>query len=414
VDAFGSRLRDRRADVLALGLIVVAVAALSLKWADEVYWSPDGLFYQTRVEQIRGKSEADALHDVWNGPLAAAFRAEDSTRPPADQALADPDWISESYDLYARRWTAPVLAAAIYPIFGIDSLEAVSIVGVLVFAVALFFLLRLRFDAFSSLVGVAAVLAWPALRRAFLPLSDAWGLAMLTICFLIGIKALDRWSNAWLAAWAAGIFVLSLTRELTPIPVLGAATVAMLYRWREPAILAVTGVLATLPAHVLFHGKSLSWGFAYGYGGNRIPDDSSWGYVIDKYWSAFETGTRQSFEYLFSSNPAGLESAWPLWPLTIPLFIGLILIFAASSSTLGDPYLPFMRGAFAGAVLIVLIAPTFQALRYEFPLLPISAVGVALGLGLIRGRFYRDTKRSDPDVDRDLSRPPEHREPWVA
>jgi len=32
------------------------VAVLALKWADEVIWSPDALFYQTRVEQIRGAS----------------------------------------------------------------------------------------------------------------------------------------------------------------------------------------------------------------------------------------------------------------------------------------------------------------------------------------------------------------------
>jgi hypothetical protein len=376
---------------VALVLIVCAVTVLAIKWADEVIWSPDALFYQSRVEQIRGASKDEALHKVWDGPLAAGFRADDSLRVRADQALADPQWIPVSYKLYARRWTVPLLAAAVYPIFGVNSLEAVNIFGTLVFAVALFLLLRLRFDPLASFIGTAAVLAWPDLRWAFLPLSDAWGLAMLTVTFLIGIKALDSWSRGWLVAWIASIVVLSVTRELTPIAVFAAGAVAVVYgirrlpEWRRPALLAVTGVLGTLPAQFLFQGKSLNWGFAYAFSGNRIPSDSSWSFVFDHYWSAFETGTRQSIEYLFAANPVYLESAWPLWPFTIPLFIGLIMLFVVSSSTPGDPYLTFMRGAFVGEALILLIAPTFQDLRYEYPLLPLSAVGIALAVGLIRG-----------------------------
>jgi hypothetical protein len=414
-----SRLRSpgRRADLVALVLIVCAVAVLALKWADEVIWSPDALFYQTRVEQIRGASEKEALHRVWKGPLSAGFRADDSQRATADQALADPRWIPQSYDLYARRWTVPVMAAAVYPIFGINSLMAVNIFGTLVFAIALFVLLRLRFEPLASFIGVAAVLAWPDLRWAFLPLSDAWGLAMLTVTFLIGVKALDGWSRGWLVAWIAAILVLSVTRELTPLPVFGAAAVAIVYRWKEPAMLALTGVLATLPAQFLFEGKSLNWGFAYAFSGNRIPTDTSWGFVLDHYWNALETGTRQSIDYLFAANPVYLESAWPLWPFTIPLFIGLLLMLAASSATPGDPYLPFLRGAFVGEVLILLIAPTFQDLRYEYPLLPMSAVGIALGVGLIRKWIAGNGERTGRNAGADggpLARPGRRRERSVA
>jgi hypothetical protein len=386
---------------VALVLIVCAVTVLAIKWADEVIWSPDALFYQSRVEQIRGASKDEALHTVWDGPLAAGFRSDDSLRARPDQALADPRWIPESYKLYARRWTVPVLAAAVYPIFGVDSLEAVNIFGTLVFAVALFLLLRQRFDPLASFVGTAVVLAWPDLRWAFLPLSDAWGLAMLTVTFLIGIKALDGWSRGWLIAWIASIVVLSVTRELTPIAVFAAGAVAIAYGvrrlpdWRRPALLAGTGVLGTLPAQFLFQGQSLNWGFAYAFSGNRIPTDTSWGFVLDHYWSALETGTRQSFDYLFAANPVYLESAWPLWPFTIPLFIGLILLFAVSSSTPGDPYLTFMRGAFVGEALILLIAPTFQDLRYQYPLLPLAAVGIALAVGLVRDWISGAGGRSD-------------------
>lgn len=396
---------ERRADVVALVLIVCAVAVLALKWADEVIWSPDALFYQSRVQQIRGASKEQALHKVWDGPLSAGFRADDAQRAKVDQALADPRWIPESYKLYARRWTTPLLAAAVYPIFGVNSLEAVNIFGTLVFAVALFVLLRLRFDPLASFIGLAAVLAWPDLRWAFLPLSDAWGLAMVTVTFLIAIKALDGWSRGWLLAWVAAMFVLSVSRELTPIPVLGAAAVAIVYRWKEPAILAGTGILATLPAQLFFPGQSLSWAFAYGFSGNRIPTDSSWSFVIDHYWTTLETGTRQSIDYLFAANPVYLESAWPLWPFTIPLFIGLLIMLAASSASPGDPYLPFIRGAFVGEILILLIAPTFQDLRYEYPLLPMSAVGIALGVGLIRGWISGPGARRDRNNGEDREPP---------
>ena len=173
---------------------------------------------------------------------------------------------------------------------------------------------------------------------------------------------------------------------------------AIVYRWRQPAILALAGILATLPAQLLFQGgKSLNWGFAYAFSGNRIPTDTSWGFVFDHYWSALETGTWQSIDYLFAANPVYLESAWPLWPFTIPIFIGLLVMLAASSATPGDPYLPFMRGAFVGEILILLIAPTFHDLRYEYPLLPMSAVGIALGVGLIRGWISGPGERSDRD-----------------
>jgi hypothetical protein len=405
VDLLRLRSSARRADVVALVLIVCAVGVLALKWADEVIWSPDALFYQSRVQEIRGASKQEALDKVWDGPLALGFRSDDSQRARADQALADPRWIPESYKLYARRWTVPVLAATVYPIFGVDSLEAVNILGTLVFAVALFVLLRLRFDPLASFIGVAAVLAWPDLRWAFLPLSDAWGLAMLTVTFLIAIKALDGWSWKWVVGWIAAILVLSVTRELTPLPVLGAAAVAIVYRWKEPAILALTGVLATLPSQLLFQGKSLNWGFAYAFSGNRIPTDTSWGFVTDHYWTALETGTRQSIDYLFSANPVYLETAWPLWPFTIPLFIGLILMLAASTATPGDPYLPFIRGAFVGEVLFLLIGPTFQDLRYEYPLLPMSAVGIALGVGLLRGWISGPGERPDRDARDERGRP---------
>ena len=71
------------------------------------------------------------------------------------------------------------------------------------------------------------------------------------------------------------------------------------------------------------------------------------------------------------------------------------MVFAVSSSTPGDPYLTFMRGAFVGEALILLIAPTFQDLRYEYPLLPISAVGIAQAVGLVRGWISGAGGRAD-------------------
>ncbi len=385
--------REHRADLIAVALLVCAIAGLAIKWAPNAVWTSDALFYQARVLEIRGESKDDALREVWEGPLSASFRAADSRRPPGTRVLADPRWVPETARLTERRWTTPLLGAAVYPIFGVDSLEAVSVVGSLAFALLLYTLLRMRFSPLPCFAGVAACLAWPALRWAFLPLTDAWGLAIVTLTFVIAIRYLDSWSPGWVVAWVAAILVLSVTRELTLVPVMGAAAVALVHRSRQAALLAASGMVAAFPAQLLL-GTSLPWTLAYAFNGNRVPGDSSWGFVFSHYPSALETGIRHSLDYLLSANPAYLESAWPLAPFTVPLLIGLVVVVIASSDRSLDPFLPFMQGALLGGVALFLILPVFQELRYQYPLLPVAAAGIAITTDGIRRWVTASTEQT--------------------
>src|SRR6266542_2370611 len=95
--------RNRRGDAIALVLIVLAVGLLALKWTNEAIWTPDALFYQARVLEIRGESKSAALDEAWQGPLSVRLRGAYAKRPPGASPLDDPRWIPESAKLYERR-----------------------------------------------------------------------------------------------------------------------------------------------------------------------------------------------------------------------------------------------------------------------------------------------------------------------
>jgi hypothetical protein len=402
----GGRLAspEHRADLIAVALLVSAIAVLAIKWAPNVVWTPDALFYQARVLEIRGASKEESLSEVWDGPLAAPLRAEYAQWPPGASPLDDPRWIPRTAENYERRSFVPLLAAAVYPVFGVNSLEAVTVVGSLAFALLLYALLRTRFSPLSALIGVVACLAWPALRWAFLPLTDGWGLAWVTLSLLAAVLFLDRGSYRWLVLWGIAILAMGFTRDVSPVPIVGAAAVLLAIRSRRAVYLTISGILAALPAPLIF-GASLRWTMAYGFSGNRIPDDSSWGFVFSHYLPSLRDGTRQSIEYVFSSDPAYLDA--PLYPFTALLLLGLIVLFVVTAHE-EDPFLPLLRGAFFGSLVVIAILPTFQGLRFEYSWLPISAAGIAIAVDGIRRWVAGGRERplpQDPDGRAPIERP---------
>lgn len=374
-----------RADLIAVSLVTCAVAALAIKWAANVVWTPDALFYQARVLEIRGASRQQSLDEVWNGSLAAPLRADFARRGPAGDPLSDPEWVPRTADNYERRSLVPLMAAAIYPVFGVNSLEAVTIVGSFAFALLLYALLRTRFGPLSAFIGVAACLAWPGLRWAFLPLTDGWGLAWVTLTLLAAVLYLDRGAYRWLAIWGVAVLAMGFTRDVSPVPIAAAASVLLILRSQRALHLTISGVLAAIPAPLAF-GASLRWTMAYAFSGNRLPGDSSWSFVLSNYLPKLGEGTRQSIDYLLSSHPAYLNA--PLYPFTLPLLVGLIAVFVVTSRV-EDPFLPLLRGAFVGSLVIIAILPTFQGLRLEYSWLPISAAGIAIAVDGIRRSLER-------------------------
>lgn len=372
-----------RADVLALGVLVAVVATLTVHWAPHTFWSPDALVYQTRVEQIRGASEEEALSRVWQGPLAEGFRSGDARRAPADRALADPDWIPYMYELFQRRLLVPLFAAALHPIASTESLEVVAIIGMFAFALLLYVLLRQRFSPLACAIAITLCLAWPPIFWAFMPLTESWGLALLCAALLAALVGIER-GRKWLWAWAAIMLVLSFTRDFTPVALAAVGVVALTLRNRRSIELVGTGVLAALPAPLISGGGSPREHLAFALNGARIPEDSSWGFIIDGYLPAIWRTLRDNVEYLFASEPRFLEAGLPLFPLTLPILAGIVMVILARGGFPGDSFLPLMRGALLGGVAYILVLPLLNYLRFELVLLPVAAAGLAMGIDLLR------------------------------
>jgi len=130
-------------------------------------------------------------------------------------------WQTFESQFSRRRWLVPTLTAAVRPIAGLRALPDVAIVGYLVFGVALCLLLASRFAVASSLGVTALCLALAPLRNWGLrPMTDSWGLALLTAALLAVLVVLAR-GRKWLALWIGIMLLLSLTRDLAVIPLAG-------------------------------------------------------------------------------------------------------------------------------------------------------------------------------------------------
>src|SRR6185503_6305240 len=163
---------------LAVRLIVAAVLAATALLAvagslsGPARWSPDGLFYQARVYEIRdGLSQHDALSKAFEGPLGARLRAIDPDRS------GSPEWVAYNAKFYERRVTVPLAAAALTPLAGERAILDVSIAGYVAAVLALFWLLLvLGVRLPVAVAGTAAAIFLPALtHHAELPLTDTWG-----------------------------------------------------------------------------------------------------------------------------------------------------------------------------------------------------------------------------------------------
>lgn len=378
-------MRIARADAIALGVILYVLVALSAIWAPHSFWTSDALFYRASVLEIQGTDEDEALREVWSGPLAEGFRATDSRRAPEDQALADPRWIPHSSEFFERRQFVPLLAAIADPIAGEDGLEAVSVLGFFAFGLLLYALLRTRFDPLPSGLAACLCLVWPPVWWAFMPLTESWGLALVTLGMLAAVRVLDGADRRWLWAWAGAVLVLGFTRDLTPVLVLGAAGAWVAVRTPAARTLTITGVLAALPAPLL-GGAALREQLAYGFSGNRVPADDSWGFVLGEYFGRAGETLGAAAEGLVTSGPRFIEQWGPLWPWTLPLLAGLAVVVVVRSARSGDAFPSLLRGGLLGALAVMALNPVFNQFRYQLVLLPLAAAGLALLVDTARSR----------------------------
>jgi hypothetical protein len=397
-------------------------------WAKPVRWTPDGLFYQAMAEEVGGDDAAAARADVFFGRY----------RGVASQMLGyrlNPTWIDFQGALMRRRWTVPVLAAALSPGLGDRSILVMSLVSYAALGPALFVLLRRRFATATSLiVALAAILLPPLSYWAGFALTDLPSLLLLTVALLAATVAVER-GRLWIGAWALVMLLFGFTRESALIPVAAACWLAACTRTRRATAVALTGIAAVLPTSALF-GVPLRTTLAFAFSGNDVPRDDSWGFVADRYWPYLRWMLDNDLPS--RSRPAATIAIWltvmllfvrphsTLWPrvrdlvlaaalsLFALLLVGSALGLVADSSiptglvlALGiiilvpiplgsDPYLELMRGAGLASVGFILVVPQWSAFRYELVLIPAAAAGYAAAL---EAQLSAYRARQDPRRD---------------
>ncbi|HEX7254503.1 MAG TPA: hypothetical protein VF236_01110 [Gaiellaceae bacterium] len=362
--ALPGRMLGRRFLPEAACAVVLAALAVVAAWPasqDPVRWTPDGLFYQARILELRGADHDDAYSEVFTGPLSERARTIDPER------TGDPAWVAYNEQFYERRLALPLAAAAIYPAAGERSLLYVSLAGYVAAVLAVFLLLLLRFRL-AIAAAALATLYLPALtHHSSYPLTDSWGLALQTAALGFAVLALDR-GRRWIAPFALAVLVLSFTRDSTWIPVLAAVWCAYRFRTRTAVALAASGFAAALPA-VLAFSVPMRELVAFNVVGHDPAPDATWGFIAEHYPGALVDHVRGNLGFVRRGE----------WYTGAYFAGGLIALFALTRRS-REALPTLLKAAAVVALLYVVSIPAFSAFRVELVLVPMAAYGLAFAL----------------------------------
>jgi hypothetical protein len=351
-----------------IGLIAVLLAALAClavrpAFGDPVTWTPDALYYQARLLELRGVSREEALERTFEGPLSAELRGRDPHK------TGNPEWVAYNRPFYERRIAVPAAGAVLYPHAGDRSLLYLSLAGYVASIVALFGLLLLRFGVpIAAAVAVATIFLPPLRDHSSYPLTDSWGLTLEIAALAMAILALDR-GMRWLIPWVAAIALLGITRDTTWIPIAAVAWCAFRYRSRVTGWLVGTGIAAAVPALVLFEVPVRNL-LALLVNDSEVPADPTWGFIVSNYPAAVLELLRANVGFLRRGE----------WYTAAYFVVGIVVLFLLvrrRPDRLGQAGTLLTAASVAG-VLYVLAAPVFSAFRLELVLVPMAAFGLAL------------------------------------
>lgn len=364
-------------------LVVIAAVSVSPALSGAVRWTPDSLFYEAQMYELRGESQAAALHRAFSGPAEAAL-AQTALRGRTSQA-----WITYSARFYRRRWVTSAIAAALYPLAGTRSLVYAAMLGYLAVGVLIYALLRRRTTPAVALLSAAICLLLPPVRASgMFPLTDSWGLALETAALLAAILAIER-GGKWIALWGISMLALSFARDATIILVLGTAWWWWRKRTHRAAAVAITGLLASIPAPALFRAPvvgQLSWELD----GFHIPHPASWSVVASHLPRALAAVLRDDLKY-----PAGL--ALPYLAYAVGLALVAAVVYMIRAAPRDDPFYVLARVALVGSVLTVALSASYTDLRVELAFVPVIAIALALAIDRLAVRAGRGSARSIED-----------------
>ncbi|HEU0023996.1 MAG TPA: hypothetical protein VFQ12_05175 [Thermoleophilaceae bacterium] len=345
----------------ATALAVAALLAVAGSLDGPARWTPDGLFYHARSLELQGVDRDEALERSFQGRLGAELRRRDPQR------TGDPGWVRYNAQFYERRVAVPLAAAAIEPVSGDRAILDLSLAGYVAAIVAIFGLLLLRFRLPVAAAVALATVFLPALTdHASFPLTDSWGLALETAALASGILVLER-GPRWLVAWTLAIFILSMTRDSTWIPIAAAAWLTLTLRSRLSLALLGSGLAAALPVTILFS-MPLRELVAMMLNGFQPAPNASWGFVAERYPAAF-------VDLLQADGGFVRDGAW--YSATY-LIGGLAALFLLSRGERASAPLTLLKAAAVAGALSVLVIPIFSAFRLELVCVPMAAVGLAL------------------------------------
>jgi hypothetical protein len=359
----------------AIGIIAAALAALSClavwpAFQDPVEWTPDALFYEARVLELRG--EDNAVDKVFEGPLAAELRKRDPGH------TGNETWVGYNKPFYERRVAVPLAAAALYPVAEERSLLYLSLAGYVAAVLALFGLLLFRFRiALAAAVAAGAALLPPLTTHSSFPLTDSWGLTLEIVALGAAILTLDR-GLRWLPLWIGAIALLAFTRDSTWIPILAVGWFALRSRSRAPVTLFATGVAAALPALLLFT-TPVNNLLALLVNDSEPSTDTSWEFIASHYPGALVELLRANVGFL-------RRGEWYTAFFLVGGVLALLLLVWRRRET-RDAATTLLT---AGAVLAcgyVIAAPVFSAFRLELVFVPMAAWGVALTAERVAARL---------------------------
>ena len=367
--------------------VVVALAGLAfcaVHWSHAYQWKPDSLFYEAQLLRVQGTPKDEALHRVFTGPLAAPRVAEElRDTPPARRTVSSPAWVSYSERFYDRRWVVPALGAAVEPALGTNALRAVSLAGYVLVGLFVYALLALRFRPWiAAAVSLGALALGPLRYWSLLPLTDSFGVALEAAALAAAVLALRR-PRPWLAVFAATMLALSFTRDATIIVVAGLAWIALRSRTRISLAVLGTGIVASLPAPLLFRAPVREI-LAYTLNQFQPPPNPSWGFIRSRYVDGEKGLVKDDLTYLLHHPYVGLYAIG-----------GLVALYAIRRH--GDVGGALLRAGVLGAVFLLLLAPNFTALRLELPFIPLAAYGLALALEWLAGEVERRRAPGGPE-----------------
>ena len=325
---------------------------------------------------MQGASRAAALRQAFAGDGARELARKEAHLPPALRRIDQPSWQRYSSRFYRRRWTVPVLAAALDPVVGQRSIEDPSLIGWALLAPLLYLLLRRRFaPGVSVAVSVFCTVLPPIFHVAPVPSTDLPALSLLVAALLAAWEVRVA-GFAWLPVWIVLVLVLSFTRDANIVLVAAAGWLALRDRSRRSIALLATAVLASLPAPLLFSAHFRD-NLAYTLNAYRIPVDTSWSSIAGAYPHRMATVFRYDLEY-------PLETAVPLLAFLMGAVVlaGLVRLYVRSDRD--DPFVLLAQGAGLGGLVTILLAANYSNGRLELVLVP----AIAAGLGLLgeRGR----------------------------